>query len=224
MPEHATRDQAGLYDHESAKLPRRRPRRRLGHRRELPARPRAPLRAARWPVRDARASEGPARSRRRPVEDWGADEALRRPRRRSPEPEAAAARRADRASRPPRTRRRRRDRRHAGAARGRARRPPHDPHQRPPRRGVGDRAVHRPRPAAGARRAPSRSASAGDPTRIIAWAFAARAAADPDRDRLVPPSEARGRLRSQAPRLVHLLRVRTPNERSICSPSPRRSP
>ena len=75
MPENATRDQEGLYDHES-EAPRRRPADDWGIDESFPR-----VRGRRFarhdgPVRDARASEGPARSRRRPVEDWGADEAF----------------------------------------------------------------------------------------------------------------------------------------------------
>jgi len=75
MPENATRDQEGLYDHESD-APRRRPAGDWGIDESFPR-----VRGRRFarhdgPVRDARASEGPARSRRRPVEDWGADDAF----------------------------------------------------------------------------------------------------------------------------------------------------
>ena len=69
MPEHATRDQEGLYDHESD-APRRRPADDWGIDESFPR-----VRGRRF-ARDARASEGPARSRRRPVEDWGADDAF----------------------------------------------------------------------------------------------------------------------------------------------------
>ena len=77
MPEHATRDREGLYDHESD-APRRRPADDWGIDESFPR-----VRGRRFtrhdgPVRDARASEGPARSRRRPVEDWGADDAFER--------------------------------------------------------------------------------------------------------------------------------------------------
>jgi len=71
MPEHATRDQEGLYDHESD-APRRRPADDWGIDESFPR-----ARGRRF-ARDARASEGPARSRRRPVEDWGADDAFER--------------------------------------------------------------------------------------------------------------------------------------------------
>jgi hypothetical protein len=69
MPEHATRDQEGLYDHESD-APRRRPADDWGIDESFPR-----VRGRRF-ARDARSSEGPARSRRRPVEDWGADDAF----------------------------------------------------------------------------------------------------------------------------------------------------
>ncbi len=86
MPENATRDQEGLYDHER-EAPRRRPADDWGIDESFPR-----VRGRRFArhdgsVRDARASEGPARSRRRPVEDWGADEAFDGATR-SPEPEA----------------------------------------------------------------------------------------------------------------------------------------
>ena len=69
MPEHATRDQRVLYDHE-IDAPRRRPADDWGIDESFPR-----VRGRRF-ARDARASEGPARSRRRPVEDWGADAAF----------------------------------------------------------------------------------------------------------------------------------------------------
>jgi hypothetical protein len=90
MPENATRVQEGLYDHESD-APRRRPADDWGIDEDFPR-----VRGRRFarhdgPVRDARASEGPARSRRRPVEDWGADEAFDGASRHSePDPEPAA--------------------------------------------------------------------------------------------------------------------------------------
>jgi hypothetical protein len=88
MPENATRVQEGLYDHESD-APRRRPADDWGIDESFPR-----VRGRRFarhdgPIRDARASEGPARSRRRPVEDWGADEAFDGTSRHS-EPELAA--------------------------------------------------------------------------------------------------------------------------------------
>jgi hypothetical protein len=75
MPENATRDLEGLYDHESD-APRRPPADDWGIDESFPR-----VRGRRFarhdgPIRDARASEGPARSRRRPVEDWGAGEAF----------------------------------------------------------------------------------------------------------------------------------------------------
>ena len=75
MPDHATRDQEGLYDHESDG-PRRRPADDWGIDESFPR-----VRGRRFArhdgsVRDARAQEGPSRSRRRPVEDWGADDAF----------------------------------------------------------------------------------------------------------------------------------------------------
>jgi hypothetical protein len=75
MPENATRVQEGLYDHEND-APRRRPADDWGIDESFPR-----VRGRRFvrhdgPARDSRASEGPARSRRRPVEDWGADEAF----------------------------------------------------------------------------------------------------------------------------------------------------
>ena len=76
MPENATRDQEGLYDHERDAPLRRRPADDWGIDESFPR-----VRGRRFarhdgPIRDARASEGPSRSRRRPVEDWGADEAF----------------------------------------------------------------------------------------------------------------------------------------------------
>jgi hypothetical protein len=76
MPENAARDLEGLYDHERDAPLRRRHADDWGIDESFPR-----VRGRRFarhdgPVRDARASEGPARSRRRPVEDWGADEAF----------------------------------------------------------------------------------------------------------------------------------------------------
>jgi hypothetical protein len=75
MPENATRDLEGLYDHEND-APRRRPADDWGIDESFPR-----VRGRRFArhdgsVRDARASEGPSRRRRRPVEDWGADDAF----------------------------------------------------------------------------------------------------------------------------------------------------
>ena len=64
MPEHVTRDQRVLYDHESD-APRRRQADDWGIDESFPR-----VRGRRF----ARAHEGPARSRRRPVEDWGVDQ------------------------------------------------------------------------------------------------------------------------------------------------------
>src|SRR4051812_29126908 len=76
MPEHVTRDQRFLYDHES-EAPRRRQADDWGIDESFPR-----VRGRRF----ARAQEGPARSRRRPVEDWGADQAFEPAT--QPEPEA----------------------------------------------------------------------------------------------------------------------------------------
>jgi hypothetical protein len=75
MPDQVTQDQQGLYDHESD-APRRRPADDWGIDESFPR-----VRGRRFArhegsVRDARAQEGPSRRRRRPVEDWGADEAF----------------------------------------------------------------------------------------------------------------------------------------------------
>jgi hypothetical protein len=70
MPENATRDLEGLYDHERDAPLRRRPADDWGIDESFPR-----VRGRRF-ARDGRASEGPARSRRHPVEDWGADEAF----------------------------------------------------------------------------------------------------------------------------------------------------
>jgi hypothetical protein len=87
MPENATRDLEGLYDHETD-APRRRPADDWGIDESFPR-----VRGRRFArhdgsVRDARASEGPSRTRRRPVEDWGADDAFES---RQVEPEPTAA-------------------------------------------------------------------------------------------------------------------------------------
>jgi hypothetical protein len=65
MPEHVTRDQRVLYDHESD-APRRRQADDWGIDESFPR-----VRGRRF-AREQRAHEGPARRRRRPVEDWGA--------------------------------------------------------------------------------------------------------------------------------------------------------
>jgi hypothetical protein len=69
MPDHVTRDQRVLYDHESD-APRRRQADDWGIDESFPR-----VRGRRF-AREGRAHEGPARRRRRPVEDWGADEAF----------------------------------------------------------------------------------------------------------------------------------------------------
>jgi hypothetical protein len=70
MPEHATtRDERALYDHEND-APRRRQADDWGIDESFPR-----VRGRRF-ARDARAQEGPSRRRRRPVEDWGADDAF----------------------------------------------------------------------------------------------------------------------------------------------------
>ena len=71
MPENATRDLEGLYDHERDAPLRRRPADDWGIDESFPR-----VRGRRFARHDGRASEGPARSRRHPVEDWGADEAF----------------------------------------------------------------------------------------------------------------------------------------------------
>jgi hypothetical protein len=67
MPEHMSQDHGVLYDHESPDAPRRRPADDWGIDESFPR-----VRGRRF----ARAQEGPARSRRRSVEDWGADQAF----------------------------------------------------------------------------------------------------------------------------------------------------
>ena len=67
MPEHTARDQRVLYDHENTEAPRRRQADDWGIDESFPR-----VRGRRF----ARAQEGPARSRRRPVEDWGVDQAF----------------------------------------------------------------------------------------------------------------------------------------------------
>ena len=69
MPEHVTRDQRVLYDHESD-APRRRQADDWGIDESFPR-----VRGRRF-AREARTQEGPARRRRRPVEDWGAGDAF----------------------------------------------------------------------------------------------------------------------------------------------------
>src|SRR4051794_23790173 len=67
MPEHAAREPRVLYDHESSESPRRRPADDWGIDMDFPR-----VRGRRF----ARAHEGPPRRRRRPVEDWGAAQAF----------------------------------------------------------------------------------------------------------------------------------------------------
>ena len=67
MPEHVTREKRVLYDHEDTEAPRRRPADDWGIDESFPR-----VRGRRF----ARTQEGPPRSRRRPVEDWGAEEAF----------------------------------------------------------------------------------------------------------------------------------------------------
>jgi hypothetical protein len=67
MPENQTREKRVLYDHESSDAPRRRVADDWGIDEDFPR-----VRGRRF----ARAHEGPPRSRRRPVEDWGADQAF----------------------------------------------------------------------------------------------------------------------------------------------------
>ncbi len=76
MPEHMTRDERALYDHESPEAPGRRPADDWGIDESFPR-----VRGRRF----ARSHESPPRSRRRPVEDWGVEpEPQREP---EPEPE-----------------------------------------------------------------------------------------------------------------------------------------
>src|SRR5215211_83869 len=82
MPEHVTRDQRVLYDHESD-APRRRQADDWGIDESFPR-----VHGRRF-ARDARTVEGPARRRRRPVEDWGASD-LFEPRKPEPAPELEA--------------------------------------------------------------------------------------------------------------------------------------
>jgi hypothetical protein len=86
MPEHATRDHRALYDHEDDA-----PRRQVDDWGIDESFPR--VRGRRFArhdgaVRDARAQEGPSRRRRHPVEDWGAGDAFDGGPRHEPEPEA----------------------------------------------------------------------------------------------------------------------------------------
>ena len=74
MAENQTRDQRVLYDHERPEAARRRPADDWGIDEDFPR-----VRGRRF----ARSHEGPPRSRRRPVEDWGVDQAFEAP---APEP------------------------------------------------------------------------------------------------------------------------------------------
>ena len=82
MPEHITREQRVLYDHETPEAPRGRVADDWGIDESFPR-----VRGRRF----ARTHEGPPRSRRRPVEDWGADEAFEPPVEPDPEDLVAAA-------------------------------------------------------------------------------------------------------------------------------------
>jgi hypothetical protein len=77
MPEHVARETRVLYDHESTEAPRRRLADDWGIDEDFPR-----VRGRRF----ARAHEGPPRSRRRPVEDWGGDKAFEPPAEPEPEP------------------------------------------------------------------------------------------------------------------------------------------
>ena len=74
MADNQTREKRALYDRESPDAPRRRPADDWGIDEDFPR-----VRGRRF----ARTHEGPPRSRRRPVEDWGVDQAFERP---APEP------------------------------------------------------------------------------------------------------------------------------------------
>src|SRR5215218_1974237 len=134
MPDHVTRDQRVLYDHESD-APRRRQADDWGIDESFPR-----VHGRRF-ARDARTVEGPARRRRRPVEDWGASD-LFEPRKPEPAPEpevVADGRRTIRI------------------------------HGRP-----GELSEIAPFTSSARRRRPPRTVEerlAGNPTRIIAWAF-----------------------------------------------------
>ena len=147
MPEHATRDQAGLYDHETD-APRRRPADDWGIDESFPR-----VRGRRF-ARDARATEGPARSRRRPVEDWGADDAFDRGAPAAPVEEPIAAEIVD----APEPQEVVSDGRRTIRINGRP----------------GELSEIAPFTSAARRRRPPLTVEerlAGDPTRIIAWAF-----------------------------------------------------
>jgi len=155
MPEHTTREQRVLYDHETPEAPRRRVADDWGIDESFPR-----VRGRRF----ARTHEGPPRARRRPVEDWGADEAFEPRVERDPEDLVAAAESA------------RAQTEEFGSIDA-------------PERGVvnegrrtiringrpGELSEIAPFTSAARRRRPPRTVEerlAGDPTRIIAWAFA----------------------------------------------------
>jgi hypothetical protein len=147
MPEHATRDHEGLYDHETD-APRRRPADDWGIDESFPR-----VRGRRF-ARDARASEGPARSRRRPVEDWGAEDAFDRGAPEAPVEEPIAAEIVD----APEPEEVVSDGRRTIRINGRP----------------GELSEIAPFTSAARRRRPPLTVEerlAGDPTRIIAWAF-----------------------------------------------------
>jgi hypothetical protein len=147
MPEQATRDQEGLYDHETD-APRRRQADDWGIDESFPR-----VRGRRF-ARDARASEGPARSRRRPVEDWGADDAFDRGAAEAPVEEPIAAEIVD----APEPEEVVSDGRRTVRINGRP----------------GELSEIAPFTSAARRRRPPLTVEerlAGDPTRIIAWAF-----------------------------------------------------
>ena len=155
MPEHTTREQRVLYDHETPEAPRRRVADDWGIDESFPR-----GRGRRF----ARTHEGPPRARRRPVEDWGADEAFEPSVARDPEDLVAAAESARAqteefvsvdAPEPEVVHEGRRTIRING---------------RP-----GEVSDIAPFTSAARRRRPPRTVEerlAGDPTRIIAWAFA----------------------------------------------------
>jgi hypothetical protein len=93
MPENQAREKRALYDHESAETPRRRPADDWGIDEDFP-RVRG-RRFARTPSgvagKAARTHEGPPRSRRHRVEDWGADQAFEPPVQHDPEDLVQAA-------------------------------------------------------------------------------------------------------------------------------------
>jgi hypothetical protein len=82
MPEHMTREKRVLYDHESSDAPRRRVADDWGIDEDFPR-----VRGRRF----ARTHEGPPRSRRHRVEDWGADQAFEPPVEHDPEDLVQAA-------------------------------------------------------------------------------------------------------------------------------------